>query len=356
MNPRETDVKVIIDEFSIWQYKLASHNALNLQDLNLISEYDICQILNLIYDYSLENSNLKHSNQPAIDLADRNNRIAFQVTTDKSVKKVQQTLNKFDLYQLDQQYDQLYIMILGDRQKRYPSLKIPEGISFDPKEQIIDFKTLIKTAHHLPSNKLSRLKEILTGANPKTDRTERAKAVQRQKKMLAMKKKFLKNFLDHEEIKENFEKRYSPKTTPFIAGSAIIRQTGDQSFPGLDPNQPKWTIKEFHNLYEYGVEFIGGGCEVIVDKKGFWDLLRSVDGRNNASYKKIVVHPFYRLAYHDIDDFDTQTDGYHGYPTIYCDFRHDNWPFEKVLFGRLGNDRELSAAYYLDEAMRTVLP
>ena len=73
---REIYLKEIIEEFSILKSKIELLSKSNLLDINLISEYHIQEILNIVFDLQLVNSNYQSKNAKAIDLQDEVNCIA----------------------------------------------------------------------------------------------------------------------------------------------------------------------------------------------------------------------------------------------------------------------------------------
>ena len=102
MSDREKYIKIISDHFSIWEVRLQNLSSLNLYDANSFSEYSIAELLNLIFGYKLENLNKLKMNFPAIDLGDKMNSLCVQVTSTKSGKKIQLTIDKFLQNKLDQ--------------------------------------------------------------------------------------------------------------------------------------------------------------------------------------------------------------------------------------------------------------
>lgn len=59
-------------------------NHQNLYDINIHSETFFCGLLNVIFGYNLENINDSEKNFPSIDLEDKLNRVAIQVTTQEA--------------------------------------------------------------------------------------------------------------------------------------------------------------------------------------------------------------------------------------------------------------------------------
>lgn len=84
----------IIQWFSQQSSFIKLNNKLNLNNINIHKEFEFMQILNLLYGYNLESTNTKRSNFPAIDLIDNKNKIAVQVTSDTSINKIKDTLEK----------------------------------------------------------------------------------------------------------------------------------------------------------------------------------------------------------------------------------------------------------------------
>lgn len=158
---REFLIKEINAELSILRYRIESLSRSNMHDLNIICEHYIKEILNIIFDWRLINSNEKNQNNTAIDLEDVANSIAVQVTSTNKKNKIQDTLTKFFGNILDQQFTILFIFILGKKQRSYNNLIINEGFPFDPKINIIDFGDVINKLHFLPDSKIEKIVQIL---------------------------------------------------------------------------------------------------------------------------------------------------------------------------------------------------
>jgi hypothetical protein len=357
MNQRELDVKTIAHEFAVWEVKTANNTSLNLYDGNIFSEHTICEVLNCIYGYQLKNINTDKSNHPAIDLVDKENKIAFQITYTKTKQKIQETINKFIAHNLDEAYDQLIVFILGKKQKTYPEFEQASKISFDKSKNILDFSDLLGLAKSLPLAKIAMLKNIVVQGNNVAKLHKGKNVGNTQKKVIALKNKMVKDFLRKIEPSHYEHASYEPSIR-FRYEQAIVRETGDRTFPGGDPLHPKWVKIEIWNFYDYGIEFIRpGNGSVIVDKQGFWDILRPDDPREkNAGYKVLPFDLFYRLSFENIAAIDLEQDGYYGYPTIYCAFNRDGWPWEEVIYGVSGVFKIRRSTFYFDYAKRKDLP
>ena len=134
--------------------------AMNLLDINKIYEDVVCGLMRELYDFkALRNLNSEEKvNYPGIDLADDEARVAIQVTSDKSLKKVKDTLCKFIKYRLTEKYDRIIIYCLTRRQQSYSKGKISavcgEEISFDASSDILDYKDIAAKARKVAPEKL----------------------------------------------------------------------------------------------------------------------------------------------------------------------------------------------------------
>jgi len=170
MNLRELEIKTISNEFASWETKISNLNSLNLYDANIFSEHSICELLNCIYEYKLHNINAVQKNFPAIDLGDKYNRISFQVTSTKSSKKIQSTIDKFIGNKLYNDYDELFILILGKKQSNYPEFKVTNEFTFNKHKNIIDFRDLLSSINFLPTLKIKKISKILIEENETVNR------------------------------------------------------------------------------------------------------------------------------------------------------------------------------------------
>jgi tetratricopeptide (TPR) repeat protein len=117
---------------------------LKLFDDHLLAQPFFGRVLNVAYDLQLEVMDRIRQNYPAIDLGDRTNRVAFQVTTERRADKVQDTLDKFVEHGLQRDFDLLRILIIGEPQATYKTLVIPEELTFDCGRHILGISGLVK--------------------------------------------------------------------------------------------------------------------------------------------------------------------------------------------------------------------
>ena len=142
-------------------------SAMGQTDINRESENVLSQLLSEIYGYTdLRNLNVSEApNHPAIDLGDKKIRTAYQITSRPDSPKIKSTLRKFVEYKLYEKYDHLIIYILTEKQKRYQGRGFDEIIqgkfSFDKKNDILDYRDLLKEISGFSLEKSQKIENIL---------------------------------------------------------------------------------------------------------------------------------------------------------------------------------------------------
>ncbi len=158
MITQEECLKKISDYLAYLKNVIEFRNEAGLYDLNTVSESFYGNLINLFYDWSLENANNSNKNSPAIDLIDSNNRIAIQVTSDNSSEKIKHTINEFIKNQLYEDFSRLIIFHIRGSQKSYNTkFDTEHKFIFSKENDIWDAKTLIQQAKKLDTEKLKKI-------------------------------------------------------------------------------------------------------------------------------------------------------------------------------------------------------
>ena len=158
---KRTDALAVIADGLAWiKMSCEQRGLLKLFDNNIVAQRFFCQLLNAIFDLELRVMDDVRPNYPAIDLGDSTNRIAYQITVEKRSDKVQSTLEKFVQHGLDQEYDTLKILVIGDRQATYNAVEVPDGLGFDCDKDILDIVGLLKYVDRLDTAQLEKLRAI----------------------------------------------------------------------------------------------------------------------------------------------------------------------------------------------------
>lgn len=158
---RETSLRIVTEGIA-WLATLCDvRGAIHLFDSHTIAHEFYCRLFNEIYDLKLEVMDRIQSNFPAIDLGDQINKRSFQVTAEKNGEKIQTTLDKYIKHGLSDKYGKLQILVIGEKQSSYKSVKVPTDLTFLPEDDIIDTKGLVKIIETLSTEKLARVAEII---------------------------------------------------------------------------------------------------------------------------------------------------------------------------------------------------
>lgn len=112
---RTKKIDDIIQKISLLHYYIRSNSKLLRVDINRDCEDFFCELLNLVFDYNLVNLNAENSNHPGVDLGDKNNRIAFQVTASNTRSKIEATILTFEKHKLYKHYNDLVVLILNEK-------------------------------------------------------------------------------------------------------------------------------------------------------------------------------------------------------------------------------------------------
>ena len=130
--------------------------------INIHAENVLIPVLNIIWGCKLENINYIYGkNVPGIDLLDKVKGVAVQVTSEDTIDKIVETLNKANSNYYQCNINQLYIVLLKTQKIKHSSPKINNAIGnldFSLDKNVIDFSTLYKLI--CEKNDLSSIIEI----------------------------------------------------------------------------------------------------------------------------------------------------------------------------------------------------
>lgn len=139
----------IIDSLSSVSQQVETRCALGLTDLNKYLENFFRYILDKTLNINLANCNEERCNAPGLDLIDAVNDIGFQVTSEKTSKKINDTLEAVSKLKLPP--SKVHILIIGKAQGSYSGLNqtLCAKVRFK-EEDIWDINTLCKKLIELP--------------------------------------------------------------------------------------------------------------------------------------------------------------------------------------------------------------
>ena len=144
---RQKLINEITELFARFRAEVENLNSMSLYDINVHSENVLIPILNKVFDLNLINANYEEKNASAVDLIDKENRVAIQVTSTSDSQKIKKTLETYKRYKRYDEFDTLFVYILTNKKDSYPDEtfdKIIENeFSFVSKTNILDYRDIL---------------------------------------------------------------------------------------------------------------------------------------------------------------------------------------------------------------------
>ncbi len=163
MRNREDYIKRITRYLTTLRVEVELRNCIKWYDINIIAEDFYTDLLNLYEDYNLENLNITSQNAESIDLIDKENKIAIQVTSRNDTSKIHDTIKGFYNNPDYDQYNRLIMLLIGKPKLDYPRTDFTHGnlFVFDKKEDIIDIADILKRFASFNSEQLEPIVDFL---------------------------------------------------------------------------------------------------------------------------------------------------------------------------------------------------
>ena len=142
-------------------------NKAGLYDINIHAETVLIPLLKLTHGLELANANFtEKGNFSAVDLIDNRNRVTFQITSTSDNEKIKHTLNQFIKHERYNDYDILFIYIIGNKQASYSGKGhaeiLQDKLVFDKNEHIIDNNDLFKKINGIISlDQITAIEQLL---------------------------------------------------------------------------------------------------------------------------------------------------------------------------------------------------
>ena len=157
---RQICIDNIMEKLGWLKTYIELNNSLNFNDINIVSEDFFCFLMNSIYDFKLVNLNNEELNFPGIDLGDTYQRVSVQVTSDRTRKKVEKTIDTFTKKDYIKKFDRLIFLILGQK-SNFTKPFNTGNLSFDSKKDIIDIEHLLLDINKLDDTKIQEISDYI---------------------------------------------------------------------------------------------------------------------------------------------------------------------------------------------------
>lgn len=161
----------IVEMLNNFRFQVQAFDELGLLNINKHSEGFVKRLLNLTYEYDLQNLNNEATNFPGLDLGDRSRGIAFQITSTKTSEKVNDTLEMCLKFKHYQTFRDIKVFILTSKQGAYTiKINTDPHFTFTPEDNIWDFKKIISDIQHLGPVRMKIIHDfLLTDLQPTLD-------------------------------------------------------------------------------------------------------------------------------------------------------------------------------------------
>ncbi|SDM65854.1 ABC-three component system protein [Sediminibacillus halophilus] len=153
----------IAEKLEVLSQRIISNGKLNLLHLNIHSETLYRDMLNILYGYHLEPSNIGKANAEAIDLIDTENKIAIQVSSTATKAKINNTLGKDKVKDLsDEDYSIKFVFVANEAKNlKGNTYNNIHNITFDPNKDILDKITILEKISQLHIDRMTLLHDLI---------------------------------------------------------------------------------------------------------------------------------------------------------------------------------------------------
>ena len=137
---------IILGGLSQLVWEVSWRGKINLTDIHIMSEDFYAGFLNIVYDLHLRNANITNQNAEGIDLVDDENNIIIQVSSICKKSKIDHSLQEVGKHSEYKGYCFRFLPLVevNTNYHRRKTYVVPAGVSFDPKDDIIDVPALQK--------------------------------------------------------------------------------------------------------------------------------------------------------------------------------------------------------------------
>ena len=158
---RQRYFNYIADKLSVLVCKIEMESKLNVLDLHIHAENFYRDFLCLLFGWNLKNLNGEIQNVEAIDLIDETNKIIIQVSSTNTKEKINHSLSKIDTSKYFGFTFKFISIARSAALLRTKTYKIPQNITFIPKEDIYDIPYLLKVIQNFDIEKIEKVYDFI---------------------------------------------------------------------------------------------------------------------------------------------------------------------------------------------------
>ena len=160
--------KIAFDNISrtlaITRYDIEQHQLVNDQSLNIHGENWFRDIFNFVYSTNFfvnVNIETKTGNASAVDLIDKNKKLAYQITTTRKKEKVDSTLKKIKTTEYKDYTLKIFFLLEKSKFNKDIKQYFEDNHNVKIKDYLIDYTDLLKDIEALETDKLIELNKKL---------------------------------------------------------------------------------------------------------------------------------------------------------------------------------------------------
>lgn len=132
----------------------------NLQNLGVLSEEFYREFINILLNLNLTNANKVEHNFPGVDLIDSRSGVVVQVSSTCTAKKIQKSLDGFAPPE-GTCWHFMFVAITDKAPNYSKTFKLPRGIVFDKKKDVLDTTSLMEQVEYAGIDKQRALSELV---------------------------------------------------------------------------------------------------------------------------------------------------------------------------------------------------
>lgn len=157
---REKAFNNINKMIALSRYEIEQRQYIGDYSLNIHGEYFFRDIFNYLYDKNFENANIGNMNEASVDLIDRSNKIAYQITTTRSKEKIENTLRALKEPQYSGYTFKIYYLLDKSKPNSQTVAELQTKYGLNILNHIFDYTDLIRDINNLDTAKLMAFNEM----------------------------------------------------------------------------------------------------------------------------------------------------------------------------------------------------
>lgn len=277
------------------RYLIETYSGAGLYDINIISEDFFKHFLNLLYVYNLKNINItEQTNFPAIDLGDKQQKVAIQITSTSDSTKVKKTIKKFIEKGLYKDYAKLIILIIAQKKQFTATFDTEEKFTFNSDDDIIFIDDLAKIIRDQAPDKLKEICDFLIKEIGQAERDKIEPTIANEVRTIIDLIEYLAKNKKYSEIKQpsnpdpegKIYKRFKDHTdfltTQYVKLAPIYKKVKDEALKVFGIDVPRLAVTRTYLMIksdEILNECKGNPKEAMTKLSKFFEGQISKDGR-----------------------------------------------------------------------------